>query len=162
VVTLVIPPRWEGDSRVMLNLLKPDPVTDQVVGGPSSRSYIASQISLITDYSVASRVVDDLGWLADPNLIQQYQGRSSDDTRDFRHWAAQLIMDRTKVEITEGSNILDIKYRGTTPESARTVADAVRKSYLDTSVALRRADANKDADWFDAQALKAKVALNAA
>jgi uncharacterized protein involved in exopolysaccharide biosynthesis len=159
IVTLVIPPRWQGDSRVMLNLLKPDPVTGDVLGG---RTYVVSQISLITDYSVAGRVVDDLGWLADPDLIRQYQGRSSNDTRDFRHWAAQLVIDRTKVEIPDGSNILDINYTAATPDSARTVADAIRKAYLDTSVALRRADANKNADWFDAQATKAKASLDAA
>ena len=162
VVTLIVPPRWQADSRVMLNLLKPDPLTGDVMAGAATRTYVGSQIGLITDYSVASRVVDDLGWLSDPNLIAQYQGRSSNDTRDFRHWAAQLIIDRTKVDIPDGSNILDITYTSSTADNSRTVAEAIRKSYLDTSLSLRRADANRDADWFDAQALKAKEALDTA
>jgi uncharacterized protein involved in exopolysaccharide biosynthesis len=132
------------------------------MAGAATRTYVGSQVSLITDYSVASRVVDDVGWLSDPDLIAQYQDRPSNDTRDFRHWAAQLIIDRTKVEVPDGSNILDITYTGSTADAARTVAEAIRKAYLDTSLSLRRADANRDADWFDEQALKAKESLDVA
>src|ERR1700761_7733332 len=118
VVTLMVPPRWEGEARIMLNLIKPDPITGEVLGGAATRTYLGSQVSLITDYSVASRVVDEGGGLSDPDLTAQYQARSADDTRDCRHWAAQLVIDRTKVEIPDGSNILDIVYTSSTPDSA--------------------------------------------
>jgi succinoglycan biosynthesis transport protein ExoP len=162
VVTLILPPRWQGDARVMLNILKPDPVTGSVISGAGTRTYIGSQMSLITDYSVAGRAVEDVGWLSDPDLINQYQNRPATDTRDFRHWAAQLIIDRTKVEVQDGSNVLDIMYTSSSPDSARAVAEAVRKAYLETSLSLSRADSNRDADWFDVQALRAKSALEAA
>ncbi len=162
IVTLVLPPRWQGDARVMLNILKPDPVTGSVIAGAGTRTYIGSQVSLITDYSVAGRAVEDVGWLSDPDLINQYQHRPPNDTRDFRHWAAQLIIDRTKIEIPDGSNVIDITYTSSSPDSARAVAEAIRKAYLETSLSLSRADSNRDADWFDAQALRAKAALEAA
>jgi uncharacterized protein involved in exopolysaccharide biosynthesis len=162
IVTLIIPPRWQGDARVMLNILKPDPVTGSVISGNGTRTYIGSQMSLITDYSVAGRAVEDVGWLSDPDLIAQYQRRPANDTRDFRHWAAQLIIDRTKVEVQDGSNVLDIMYASSSPESARSVAEAIRKAYLETSLSLSRADSNRDADWFDQQALRAKATLEAA
>jgi uncharacterized protein involved in exopolysaccharide biosynthesis len=162
IVTLIIPPRWQGDARVMLNILKPDPVTGSVIAGNGTRTYIGSQMSLITDYSVAGRAVEDVGWLSDPDLIAQYQRRPANDTRDFRHWAAQLIIDRTKVEVQDGSNVLDIMYASSSPDSARSVAEAIRKAYLETSLSLSRADSNRDADWFDAQALRAKATLEAA
>src|ERR1700734_1835103 len=107
VATLVVAPRWKAEANVYLNLLKPDPVTGEMLG-PDARSYISTQIKLITDYSVTGLTVDRLGWLTDPQLIQQYQQRSSSDTRDFRRWLAQIIADHTEANVSDGSNILTV------------------------------------------------------
>ncbi len=161
VASQIVPPRWKAETHVYLNLLKPDPVTGEVLG-PEARSYVATQIKLITDYGVTGLAVDRLGWLSDPQLIEQYQQRPKSDTRDFRRWLAQIITDRTKAEVPDGSNILDIAYTGTDPDSAKVAANAVTQAFLDTSVAFRRADANRNADWYDQQAGKVKEALIAA
>jgi uncharacterized protein involved in exopolysaccharide biosynthesis len=162
VVILVVPPRWQADSRVYLNLLKPDPVTGEVIAGNGQGSYVLTQIALISDYTVVGRAVDKLGWLSDPELIQQYQNRSKNDTRDFRHWLAQLITDRTKANVLDQSNILDISYTGPSPESAKVVADALMQSYLETSLSFKRTDADKSAEWYSQQSDRAKQALVAA
>ncbi len=162
VVTRIVPPRWEASSRVMLNLLKPDPVTGQVVNGEAARGYVATQVQIIKDYSVAGQVADQLGWLSDPTLIADYQGRSKNDTRDFRRWIAQRVIDRTKTKLVEGSNILEITYWSTTPSGAKLVADALRKAYIDQSVRFKRDDAAQSADWYETQAKKAQTELDAA
>src|SRR6202012_5007980 len=114
------------DAHVYLNLLKADPVTGEVISGPESRAYIATQVELVTDYSVVGQAVDRLGWLSDPDLIQQYENRSKSDTRDFRRWLAQIITDRTKVTVLDGgSNILEISETASTPDAAKAVADAL-------------------------------------
>jgi uncharacterized protein involved in exopolysaccharide biosynthesis len=161
VAILIVPPRWKAESHVYLNLLKPDPVTGEVLG-LAARSYVATQIKLISDYGVAGLAVDKLGWLSDPDLIAQYQRRPQSDTRDFRRWLAQRIMDGTRADLLDGSNILDITYTGQSPESARAIVAAVTQSYLDTTLAFRRSEANKNADWFAQQSEKAKQALLAA
>jgi uncharacterized protein involved in exopolysaccharide biosynthesis len=161
-VILVVSPRWQADARVYLNLLKPDPVTGEVIANNGAGAYILTQIALISDYTVVGRAVDKLGWLSDPVLIQQYQGRSKNDTRDFRHWLAQLISDRVKASVLDQSNILDISYTGSTPESAKAVADAVMQSYIETSLAFKRTDADKTAAWYNQQSEKSKLALEAA
>src|SRR5215207_6152005 len=76
VVALVLPPRWEAHSRVLLDLLKPDPVTGQVIQNGSTRAYVNTQIELIKDYSVAGQVAEDLRLLSDPTLIEKYKGRT--------------------------------------------------------------------------------------
>jgi uncharacterized protein involved in exopolysaccharide biosynthesis len=162
IVTLVLPPRWEAHTRLMLNLMKPDPVTGMVISGPASRAYAATQVELITDYAVAGQVADQLGWLSDPALIAAYQRRSKSDKRDFRRWLAQLVIDGTKAKILEDSNILEITYVGETPEAAKGVADALRTAYLNASLAFQRDDAQRNAEWFTAQADKAKAAYDAA
>jgi succinoglycan biosynthesis transport protein ExoP len=162
IATLVIPARWEGDSRVILNFMEPDPVTGEVIAANGTNTYVASQVALATDYSVASQVVDELHWASDPILIADYNDRWSDDPRDFRHWAAQFIIDRTKAQVEQGSNILDISFIGATPDQAKAVADALRQSYIDLSLSLRRADTLRSAEWFDSQAVKEKQRLDSA
>jgi uncharacterized protein involved in exopolysaccharide biosynthesis len=162
IVTLIIPPRWEAHSRIMLNLVKPDPVTGEVISGPSTRSYLATQVELVTDDTVAGQVADQLGWFSDPALIAEYQKRPKRDVRDFRRWLAQRVITNTKAKVVEGSNILEISYTATRPSDAKLVADALRTAYIAASLNFRRDDASRNADWFDAQALKAKDALDAA
>ncbi len=162
IVVQIVPPRYEAHSRVLLNLLKPDPVTGQVISGPATRYYVATQRELIKDYAVAGQVVDELGWLSDPNLIQQYQGRSSTNTMDFRRWVAQRVIDGTEANVVEGSNILEITYTGPSPRDARAIADALRTAYIDASLEFRREDATRSAGWFDQQAEKARELLTSA
>jgi len=162
ILSRVLPPRYESHARVMLGLLKPDPVTGQVMNGGSAGAYVATQVELITDYSVAGQVADALGWPSDPNLINQYENRNKKDQRDFHHWVAQRVIDNTKAKLVEGSNILDIAFTAPNPNDAKAVADILQKAYLDTSVSLRREDATRNADWFEQQAEKAKGLLNAA
>lgn len=162
LVVIFVPPRYEARARVMMNLLKPDTVTGQVIAGPATKSYINTQKELIRDYGVAARVVDQLGWTSNPELIERYNERPSDDIRDFRRWATQFIIDRTKVEVVEGSNILEIIYTGQSPQQAQAVVDMLRRSYIAESLEFRRQDAAESADWFTVQAEKAKRMLDKA
>jgi polysaccharide biosynthesis transport protein len=162
IVVMVLPPRWEAHSRVMLDLVKPDPVTGRMIDGNSSRGYVATQIELIKDYRVAGQVADQIGWLSDPELIRLYQRRPKSDVRDFRRWIAQRVIDRTSVDLVSGSNVLEITYTATRPGDAKAVADALMKAYVDSTLAFRREEARRNAEWFEVQAQKAKVALDEA
>ncbi|HEY2047821.1 MAG TPA: hypothetical protein VGH03_00645 [Caulobacteraceae bacterium] len=163
IVSLLMPPIWEGKARVMLNLVKPDPVTEQAEAGGSGSAagaYIGNQMNLITDYSVTGKVVDALGWLSNPTLIERYQGRGAGDNRDFRQWAAALIASNTKVKPLKDSEILEITYTANNPEAAKTVADAVLNAYLSTSVAMQTQDAARTAQWFEGELEKLKTKLD--
>jgi succinoglycan biosynthesis transport protein ExoP len=162
VVVSVLPPRWQAHSRVLLGELKPDPITGLVPPSATARSYIATQLELVTDYSVAGQVAEQLGWLSDPNLIQQYQRGAKPDSPDFRHWLAQLVIARTKATVLQDSNIMEITYTGTSPDNAKAVADALRTAYIDQSLTFHRDDALKTAAFFDSEVTKAKAALDAA
>jgi uncharacterized protein involved in exopolysaccharide biosynthesis len=158
VVTRLLPPRWPASSRVMLNTLKPDPVTGWMLGA-GARSYVATQVELIRDYSIAAQAADDLGWMSDPTWIAAYQARSKGDKRDFRHWIAQYVTDHTSAGLVEGSNILEITYEGMTPDHAKAGADALRAAYLNKSLEDRREEASRNAQWYDGQAAKIQAQL---
>jgi succinoglycan biosynthesis transport protein ExoP len=162
LVVIVLPPRWQGHARVVLGDLKPDPVTGMVAPSAGADTYIATQVELVTDYTVAEHVAQLLGWLSDPQLIQFYDNRPKSDDRDYSRWLAQLVINRTTVQVLRDTNIMEITYTGATPDNARIVADAVRTAYLDQSVNFHRQDALKTAAFFDAEAAKAKTLLDAA
>lgn len=165
VVSLIVPPIWEAQSRVLLNLVRPDPVTNEIAAGSSGSStgaYVGTQMSLITDYSVTGKVVDELGWLSDPNLIQQYQNRSSGDHREFRAWAADIIARNTKVKPLKDSTILEISYTANNPTAAKAVADALRAAYMQTALAMNTEDAARTAQWYEGELEKLKAKLDTA
>lgn len=162
LLTMILPPRWESHARVMLDDMKPDPVTGQVIGTQQGRVFAATQVELITDNSVAGQVAEQLGWLTDPVLLSQYQRRSASDHRDFRSWLSQIIVANTTAKLIQDSNIVEITYTGTSAENAKAVADTLRKVYLQDSVLTRREDAERNAQWYEQQVVKAKSALDQA
>ncbi|MFM9828588.1 MAG: Wzz/FepE/Etk N-terminal domain-containing protein [Sphingomonas sp.] len=152
MIVRLIPPRYEAQSRVILDIIKPDPVTGQVIASGSARAYVKTQIELIQDYRIAGKVVDELGWTNQPDLAAAYQRRAPSDTRDFRRWLAQRIIDNTDARLIDTSNILEIKFYSSSPAAAAKVADTVRKAYVDQAIALKREDAISSAAWFSGQA----------
>jgi uncharacterized protein involved in exopolysaccharide biosynthesis len=162
VVTAIIPPIWQASARVILNTLKPDPVTGEMVApnGGAATSYESTQLSLITDYAVLGKVVDSLGWLSDPNLIEQYQHRSSKDRRDFRSWAAGILKDNTTAKPVRDSTMLEITYSSSNPVQAKIIADAIEKAYVETTLAFRTQEAAHNADWYEGELKKLKTKLD--
>jgi succinoglycan biosynthesis transport protein ExoP len=159
LVANLVPPKYEAQSRVMLDIIKPDPVTGQVMATAFIRAYTKTQIQLLQDYKVASEVVDNLKWSKNPKFIKEYKNRAAGDDRDFTRWAAQRIVDGTKADLLENSNILEITYRSESPQEAKAVADGLLKAYVDTTLETRRDTAKRNASWYEAQAEKAKVEL---
>lgn len=161
IVTLVVQPRYEATARVMMNILKPDPVTGTVTAIADLGPFIDTQRELIKDYRVAAPVVAALNWETDPQKIAQYQARPASDTRDFKRWLAQLISDRTNAKFTSGT-IFEISFSSPYPLEAKIGAEALRQSYMDYTLAARRQDATRNAQWFAVQAEAARKAAEEA
>lgn len=161
IALLIVPPSYEAKTRVMLNTLRPDPVTGEVIANANSRTYMATQMELIRDYDVAGQAVDTLGLASSPQYIQQYRAAKNNDV-DIRRWVSQKVIDRTEVGAVSGTNILEISYRATTPGEAKAMADNLRNAYLDNALQSRRKEATKAADWYTQQATQEQASLNAA
>ena len=158
----IIPARYAADSRVMLDIVKPDPVTGEIISSAFARAYVRTQIELIKDYRIAGRAADILEWTSSPQMAAQYAARPKEDERDFRRWLAQRIIDGTSVSLIEGSNILEITYTSSNPDSAAKVADAIRRAYVDQALASKREDATTNAQWFRRQADRIRGELKTA
>ncbi len=161
IAILIVPPRYQAVSRVMLNTLKPDPVTGEVISSVGSRTYIATQTELIKDYGVAGKAVDQLNWASSPDVITQYEAANNDGV-DIRRWLAQRLIAGTSVKVLPGTNILEIAYSASSPTEAKTMSDALRNAYIESTLDVRRREATRTADWYEAQARKELALLNAA
>lgn len=161
VAILVVPPSYEATTRVLLNVLKPDPVTGEVIGTQSSKTYIQTQIEIIKDYSVAGKAVDKLGWSSNPEIIDTYRAKTEGD-QDIRRSLAQRIIDRTAVNVPPSTNILEITFRAASADEARSMANALRDAYIESGLDARREEATRNANWFRSQAARERELLTAA
>lgn len=159
VVVNVVPPRYEARSRVMLDIIKPDPVTGEVLNSTFMRAYTKTQVEMLKDQNVARIVVQDLGWQRDPKLQADYRKRKDGRDLDFTSWAAEKIINGSQADVIAGSNILEISYASKSPQEAKSVADGLLKAYMDLTLETRRANARRNAGWYEEQAEKAKASL---
>jgi uncharacterized protein involved in exopolysaccharide biosynthesis len=162
LIIKLVPARYTATSRVMLEIVKPDPVTGQVMSSQFARAFVATQIELIKDYKVAGRVVDQFQWTSSPVLAAAYQASGEGPKVDFRRWAAQRVIDGTTADLIPGSNILELSYTSDNPDTSAKIADALRDAYLAETRMLKQASAQKSADWFSNQTRKLRGELTAA
>ncbi len=158
---MLLPAKYPATARVLMDVIKPDPVSGQIITSSNVRGYTKTQSELITDYRVAGDVVDRLQWDKNPVLLADY-AKNSDGTSDFRRYEAQKIIDNTTADLVEGSNILEITYKGGNPVLAKNVVAALRSAFIDASLRFRTDDAGRTAEWYVGQASKAQAALSVA
>lgn len=157
----ILKPRYPATARILMDVIKPDPVSGTVIASSFVRGYTRTQIELITDYRVAGDVVDKLGWENNPLMVDDFK-QNSNGTEDFRRYKARGIIDNTDAELVQGSNILEITYTAGNPIIARTVVSALRSAYIDASLRFRTDAAGRSADWYVDQAQKAQQTLASA
>lgn len=162
ITAFVLPPRYEARSRVMLDVLKPDPITGQVMTNSFMRAYTVTQVETIKGSGVSGRVIDQLGWDRNPQMLARYARENKDPGADARLWLARQLSDNVQANVIEGSNILEIVYEGPSPEVAKQMAGLIRQAYRDEALEEKRASSRASADWYRLQADKAKKALEIA
>ena len=164
LIAVILPPRYTATSRLMMDIVKPDPVTGEMLSSQFARAYVATQIEIIKDYKVAGRVVDKEGWTSSPALAAAYRADVGDNgnTSGLRRWLAQRIIDNVEVKLVEGSNILEISYTSDNPAAAAEIADSLRSAYEQETSDLRQQGARANAQWFQLQTQKLRQQLSAA
>ena len=157
-----IPSRYEARSRVVVDLLKADPVTGEALPPRTLETYLAAQVELIRDPRVTGRVVDHFGWEQSAALRARYDAAAPVPRISMRDWLAEDVSQRTRATLIRNSPILEIAYGSTVPETARRGADAVRDAFLAEALDSKRRDAAQKAAWFGRQAATLKERLTEA
>jgi uncharacterized protein involved in exopolysaccharide biosynthesis len=126
------------------------------------RAYTVTQVEMMKGSGVSGRVVDQLGWDTNPQMLARYARENKDPGADARLWLARQLSDNVQANVIEGSNILEIIYEGPTPEAAKQMAGLIRQAYRDEALEEKRGASRNSADWYRQQADKAKKALEIA
>jgi uncharacterized protein involved in exopolysaccharide biosynthesis len=158
VVILTFPPRYAASTRVILDLVKPDPVTGFVVDDKMRDAYISSEINMLRSDEVTGRVVEAIGWLEAPDLIAAWQA-APDKGDSLKRWAGRRLSYGIGGNLVEDTNILKISFVSTSPDLAKLVADNLRTAFIEASVAETRDSARGSATNLSAQAERERERL---
>ncbi|WP_397417110.1 GumC family protein [Phenylobacterium sp.] len=145
-------PRYQGSARVVLDYIRPDPVTGEVVTSKTLDAYLMSQLRMLRDPQVAIPAAEILGWMDAPDVLAAYAARPAADTRDLGAWVAAILIPRIGVRMVEGSNIMEISYNGESEELSRVAADALRTAYIQSNIRARQ-----DASRVSAERIQASI-----
>ena len=151
-----LPKSYEAKARVLLELVRSDPVTGLSVSTRQTEAYIQTQQLLATSSRVGEMVIDKLGWANNPAVIQAWQQQTG-GVGDLRNWAATRLIGEVAAYPLQGSGTLEIAYRAPDPEAAETIVRTIRESYIETALALQTEAAARRAERF-AQLLKPATA----
>lgn len=151
VIAKLMPNQYQAKARLVVNVLKPDPVTGAVLPSRGLDTVVQAQVELIRDYRVTGAVVDSFNWVKSPVLRNAYDHRRGDQELDFRSWLAKQVADSTMAYLIPNSPILEISYLSTSPQTARRSVEAVREAFIAQTLDMKRKEAARNARWFQQQ-----------
>jgi chain length determinant protein EpsF len=158
--TMLWPKKYTATTHVLVDLKLNDPVTGVPSGLHGAASYLATEIDVIRSQRVATRVVDGLKLVQNPELRQQHA--RSETSTPIREWVADLLIDQLKVKPSRDSSVLAISFAGLEPKFSAAVANAFAKAYIETNLDLRVDPARQQSAWYDERAAKIRADLDAA
>jgi uncharacterized protein involved in exopolysaccharide biosynthesis len=141
-VTLTATPRYQASARVVLEYIKPNPITGAFVTGKEAEAYVTSQMQAVRDYQVAIPTAEALGLLDSVDLQSTFTTITNSDPDEFPRWVARRIIASTSVRQVDDSNIIEIYHTSTTPELALQVVDTIRAAYIQSAIDASRAGAS--------------------
>lgn len=161
---LILPLRYEATASVIVDFKQPDTISGPAASAPSSdqmTSYIATQVDVLSSHNVALKVVDDLKLTQDAQLRKRFTDET-DGKGDIRDWIAELLLKGLTVTPSRQSNLIDVSYKSTDPESSMILANAFVKAYIQTNLDLQTIPAMQANKWYQSQLTELRSQLIAA
>lgn len=151
LVIAISQPRYAATARVILDYIKPDPITGTVVHSKAIDAYLSSQLRLLRDVQVAGPAAEALGWLDNPDIQAAYAAQAEGSGVEFETWVASVLISGTNARMVDGSNIMEISYTTSSPELATAGVEALRQAYIESSITSRQASARDAAEKLTVQ-----------
>lgn len=156
-----LPKQYTAKARVLLDIGNTDPTQFTGLKKDAINSYLSTALRLVGDAGVAGRVVDELGWVDSPQVIDAWQQQTG-GTVDLRSWAASRVTGNLGASQLEDSAVIEIFYSAADPQIAKQIVGFVRTAYIANSQQLRVTAASRAAAWNRRQAARAKADLERA
>ena len=160
-VSLLLPKVYTANTEVLVDVRSPDPIAGALMPGLVAPSYMATQMDIISGNRVAERVVKTLRLDEDPRTKAEWL-EATNGRGTIENWLAASLRKQLDVRPSRESNVINITYKGSDPDSSAAIANAFAQAYLDINLALKTEPARLYAEWFDEQTKALRVKLEAA
>lgn len=150
LVSVVMPKSYKATTSLVVNYTGSDPVTGLSYPAQLMPGFMATQVDIIKNMTVALRVVDDLGLAAGPEARERFE-QDGQGRGDIREWYARQLLTKLDVAPSRESSVLNISFSAPDPRTAASVANAFGDAYQDESVRLRVDPSKKAALYFNDQ-----------
>lgn len=154
------PERYTATTYLVLNLDGSSPFDNTAVPAQMTSSYVATQMDIIRSQKVALAVVNRLRLHEEPGWKAAYAEAAT--STPIRPWIATQIMENVEAEPLQNSRVVSLSYEGSQAAESARLANAYARGYIETTLELTRAPAQRNAKWFDEQVKALRERLEAA
>ncbi|MDR3390220.1 MAG: chain length determinant protein EpsF [Sulfuriferula sp.] len=147
---LVLPPQYQATASIIVDFNQSDTVTGTTLSPQLMPGFVATQVDVLASHNVALKVVDDLKLTQDPLIRRQF----TDETQgqgNIRDWLAELLLKDLTITPSRESNLIDVSYKSTDPESSMLITNAFVKAYIQTNLDLQTRPAMQANKWYETQ-----------
>lgn len=148
-VAALLPPRYTATAWVVFNNRASDAIVDKS-DGLGFGAYVNGEVDLIGSRRVVSRVAADPALLADPRTRAQ-AARNQQGNGPVRDWLVDHISRNVTIASVRGARTVSIAAQFDDPVWARTIANLIARSYLETAVDLKVSPARQNVAFFKVQ-----------
>lgn len=159
--TIYLPNKYTASASVLLDVRSPDPIAGVVLQGMIATGYMVTQVDVIQSERVVMRALQAINADQDPEMKAAWR-RTTDGRGNFEAWLAEDAARSLDAKPGKDSNVINISYTARDPVVAAKVANAVVKSYIETTLQLRTEPAKQFTSLFDESTKALREALETA
>lgn len=162
-ISLVLPPRYEATSTLLIDMNGPDALAAQGAFRPagSLSTQMATQVDILKSEDVAIGALRIAGVDRDPAWRAQWRSRTG-GKGSYESWLAARILRGLDVRPARDSNVMTVAYTSKDPELSAALANAFVRSYLEASMRIKVGPAKQFNAFFAERAKAVREQLDAA
>lgn len=160
VVVSVVPPRYDAVATASVDLGRADPITGAAASPTAARSIIGSLLALIESQKIATDVIRRLNLTNDPQYTQEYLSSGVSGQLGLTEWLAGTISKNVEAKLVEGTTVINLRYRSTSPIQAALMANTYMAAFEDAVVDMKIASAQQTSNWYEPQVERLREALD--
>jgi polysaccharide biosynthesis transport protein len=159
VVLAVVPPRYEAIATASVDFGRADPVTGEATAANAARTLMGSLLALIESQRISTDVVRRLNLTSDPQYTQEYLQSGVSGQLGLTEWLANTISKNVDAKMTEGTTVISIIYKSSSPIQAALLANTYLAAFEDAVVEMKVSAAQQTSGWLEPQLEKLRASL---
>ncbi|MDO9315454.1 MAG: chain length determinant protein EpsF [Burkholderiaceae bacterium] len=159
--TLTQSKTYTATAAVVLDVKSPDPIAGIVLPGMNVSGYMATQVDILQSERVMLRAIRALHIDEDAHFRAAWQ-QQTEGRGNFNAWLADGLGKKLDARPGKDSNVILVSYTSRDPHLAARIANAIVKSYIETTLELRTEPAKQFNALFDESTKELRESLEVA